>query len=579
MIKPIAGEKSLPKRPPNLIYGVDDRPRFGTALMLGLQHVFAVSVAFVFPVVVVREIGGSPIEARNLITMAMIATAVGTILQGLRRGPVGSGYLAPHLNGPAFLSASLMAGRAGGLPLIFGMTMLAGAAESLFSTLVRKLRAVFPSEVTGTVVLMVGIEVIPIAIPRFLGIDESHRAPDGKALFVAFTTLAAMAALSVWGKGFLRLYSVILGMATGYGAAVANGTLGWQQLQVVLRSPIFAVPAIGRYGLSFDQSLAVPFIIAMLSSALKTMGDLTTCQKINDLEWRRPDMTSIGRGILACGIGNLVSGATGALGQSISSSNIGLSIATGAASRQVAYATGGILIVLAFLPKLADVFVIMPTPVMGAVLVFSVSFMILAGFSIITSRMIDARKTFVIGVSIIFGLSVDIMPGIYKSAHPGLEPLFSSSLAVATVIAILLNLLFRIGISRIATLGLAPGVDFSESIFQFMEKQGGLWGARRDVVQRAATAITELMEAVSLQEKPPERVEIRLRFDEFNLDVEASHEGPPVQIPQRRPDTTELLDRPQAAAELAMYLVQQYADRVTARQMGVKQLVTLHYEH
>jgi len=84
--------------------------------------------------------------------------------------------------------------------------------------------------------------------------------------------------------------------------------------------------------MSFSTAMLVPFLVAASSSALKTMGDLTTCQKINDADWKRIEMRSISHGMLACGAGNFASGLLGALGQSVSSSNIGLSIATGATS-------------------------------------------------------------------------------------------------------------------------------------------------------------------------------------------------------------------------------------------------------
>ena len=151
--------------------------------------------------------------------------------------------------------------------------------------------------------------------------------------------------------------------------------------------------------------LLLPILIATLCSSLKDIGDLTTCQKINDSEWKRSDMKSIGKGILADALGDIFSGVIGGLGQTTSSSNIGLSLAAGATSRRIAYAAGGLLCLLAFFPKLAEVFVLMPRPVMGAILVFVTSFMILAGIQIITTRMLDARKIFAIGTSFIFGIS------------------------------------------------------------------------------------------------------------------------------------------------------------------------------
>ena len=203
------------------------------------------------------------------------------------------------------------------------------------------------------------------------------------------------------------------------------------------------------------------------------MGDLTLCQKINDTEWKRPDMRSISGGILAEACGVMLSGGVGTIGQSTSSANVGLSIATGATSRRIGFACGGILIVLAFVPKLTVLFAIMPGSVIGALILFTVCFMIVAGVQILTSRMMDARKTFVVGVSVILGLSVDMLPSAYQTVPAMFQSAFTSSLSVSTISALLLNLLFRIGIAQRAKLQIDPRVDSSEQIFLFMEKQGG----------------------------------------------------------------------------------------------------------
>jgi xanthine permease XanP len=202
-------------KPSNLIYGVDENPPIITTLLLGLKHIFILSIAFIFPVVIVNEVGGTPMDAQNLICMAMLATGFSTILQSINKGPVGSGYLCPLVNGPAFVPASLLAGKAGGLALIFGMTACAGVFEALFSQVVGRMRRFFPPEVTGTVVLMVGIEVIPIAVPKFFGIDKMHPGIQPLAFFVALLTLLTMASFNIYGKGKLRLYSLLIGMAIG----------------------------------------------------------------------------------------------------------------------------------------------------------------------------------------------------------------------------------------------------------------------------------------------------------------------------------------------------------------------------
>lgn len=565
------------RKPANLMYDVDESPGTGALIMLGLQHICLLSIAFVFPVLVVDAIGGKTGDARHLISMSMLVTGAATILQGLNRGPVGSGYLCPLLNGPAFLSASILAGKAGGLPLIFGMTFIGGIFEAAFSRVAARMRAVFPAEVTGTIVTMVGIEVIPFGVKRFFGVDATHPALDPTALMVALVTLAAMMGLTVWGKGGLRLYSVLIGMFMGYATAILLGVLGPVQFAQINAHPWYSFPSPGSYGMTFSTALIVPFVVAALSSALKTMGDLTTCQKINDSDWKRPDMQPISRGILACACGNLLSGLGGALGQSPSSSNIGLSIATGATSRTIAYATGGILILLAFLPKLAAIFVIMPTPVMGASLVFSASFMVLAGIQIMSSRMIDARKTFVIGTSIVFGLSVDFIPGLYTDLPDWIQPFFHSSLSLATLTAIMLNLFLRIGISKTARIELAPGVDASDKVFAFMQRQGGLWGAMPDVISRAASAINEVLESSSSNAQGP--LQVAVSFDEFNLDVEISYAGTPLVFPCARPSAEELLACPENLRKLSGFLIRMHADRVDSDVKDGVCHVRLHYNH
>jgi len=569
----------MPRKPTNLIYGVDDEPPLLTTLLLGFQHIFILSIAFIFPVVIINEIGGSPEDAQNLICMAMLATGLSTALQALNKGPVGSGYLCPLLNGPAFVPASLLAGKEGGLALIFGMTAVAGIFEALFSRVVGRMRKFFPPEVTGTVVLMVGVEVIPIAVPKFFGVDGAHPVVAALPFLVALITLAVTAGFNIWGKGKMRLYSLLIGMVAGYAVSFATGILTLDKARLILDSAFFQLPEIGKFGMSFSTVMLVPFLVAAFSSALKTMGDLTTCQKINDADWRRIEMRSIGRGMLACAAGNIASGLLGALGQSVSSSNIGLSIATGATSRRIGYAAGGILILLAFFPKLAAIFVIMPTPVMGASLVFAVCFMIMAGIQIIMSRMIDARKTFVVGLSIIFGLSFDTVPGLYAGFDPMLQPMLSSSLALATICAVVLNVLFRMGISQKVEFEIDPSVDTSEKIFQIMEKQGGAWGARREVIFNAIAAINELLDAAPFLDLLGKKIALSVQFDEFNLDVQAVYEGRPFDIPTSMPCIDSMHDAQASSLSLAAFTMSRYVDKISFSTKDGKTQLHMHFEH
>ncbi len=567
------------KRPPNLTYAVDDEPPLLTNLLLGLQHVFLITISLIFPVVIVRSIGGTPQEAEFMVSMSMLAAGVGTDLHALNRRGIGSGYLCPSLCGPSFLSASLLAANVGGLHLLFGMTSVAGLFEVLLSRWIHRLRVLFPPEVTGLVVAMVGISVIPTALTNFMGRNATDAVTEMPELLVAFVTLGTMVGISVWSRGKLRLYSVLVGMTIGYLASIPLGILTVDHLALFAEAPLAAVPHLDYFGWSFDVALLLPFMIAITCSTLKTIGDITTCQKINDADWRRTDMMNVGQGILADGLSAVFGGLVGTMGQSTSSSNIGLSIGTGATSRRIAFAIGGILVFLAFLPKLAMVFVVMPEPVMGATLIYSVSFMIIAGFQIIMSRMLDARRTFLVGIPLIMGLSVDALPGLYDDVPTILSPIFSSSLSLAAVLVVILNLIFRIGIAKRQRLVLKPGVDDADSIFNFMERQGAAWGARREVIYRAISATNELFEAVGPTGLAEGDIDVEVSFDELNLDVVARYRGEPPALPSTRPAEEELLREGPSATGLAGFMMTRYANSVRVDTKDGACRVRLHFDH
>lgn len=570
-----------PKKPSNLLYGLNERPPLGVTLALGLQHVFILFISLIFPAIIVNMLGSAidPQSARSFVSLSMIAGGVITIFQAIRTRHFGSGYLCPSVCGPSYLSASILAITTGGLPLLFGMTTVAGVIEAAFSRLMNRLRFLFTAEVMGVIVALIGIVIIPVAIKNFFGISGADTTTTAPEVIVAVLTLATMIGINVWAKGKLRLYSIIIGMAVGYGLSFATGLLTSTSLSRIGQAEWFSVPYIRHMSWAFSATMLVPFIVATICSTFKTVGDLGTCQKINDADWKRPDMYRISPGILVDGIGGILPGIIGGFGQSTSSSNVGLSVATGSTSRVIAYAAGGIIIVLAFFPRLSELFIIMPPPVMGATLIFAISFMIIAGLQIIGTRMLDVRRTFVLGLAIIFGLSADVLPQIYASVHPWIKPVFSSSLALGTVTAIVMNLIMRIGISSRASLVLQPGRHSSEEVFTFMEKQGSTWGARRDVITNAAGVLNEALESVTGLNLAKGPLQVDMKFDELNLDIDITYDGALLPLPKAPPSPEELLQDDAALGNLSGFLIQRQVDKVRSSVKEGHCRIHLHFDH
>lgn len=564
------------KKPTNIIYGADDKLPFSTLMPLVLQQIMTLSVDLMFPVIIVAAIGGTTELAQSFVSLMMIAMGSGTILQAYNKSWVGSGYFCAHEANALLFPVSVLAAKSGGLHLLLGMTLVAGVAQTLFSKVVHKLRVLFPVEITGLIITMLPISVIRYSFFSFIG---HGKAADSLEALIAFVTLAVVIVMFVWGKEWLRQYSVIAGIIAGFLVSYFTGVLSHEHLRKIAEAPIIAVPNMSHVGWSFDMDLLVPFLLLALCSSIKTLGNISVCQKINDENWAKLDMKSISGGLLAEGLGTMLGGFIGTMGQATSSGSIGLSIATGAVSRYIGYCVGAGFIVLAFLPKLSAIFAIMPEPVMAAILMVEIVFVIPAGMQMCTSRMLDSRRYFVLGLAFTVGLAVEMFPGFESALPVYLQPLFKSSLSATALVAILLNLLFRIGIAKHQVTEITPGAISSEEIASFMEANGAAWGARREIINRAAAVLNEFIESAAALGLAKGAVKVDVSFEEFNLDVDIYYEGTMMRFPDIRPTEAELLADETAFTKMSGFLIKQHVDWLKTDNNNDNCHIRLHFDH
>src|SRR6516162_1481060 len=399
-------------RPEDLIYGVDELPPWPRLVFLGAQHAVLMSVYLVLIVIVFRDAGASHAATLSALSLGMVALAISAVLQAIWRGPVGSGYLAPPVFSAIYIGPAVLAANTRGLPAVFAMTIFAGLVEIALAPLLRRLRGLFPPAISGLIVAIVGLQLGVIGIGDLLGVEHIERPTFHEHLVVGFLTLATMCAFSVWGRGVVRLICSMLGIVVGMIGSLVLGLVSKDWMQSFLDAPTFAIPEPHYLAYDFRFSLIPAFLMAGTAAMLRTVGVITTCQKINDIDWKRPELGSIQGGILADGIGCMVGGLLGVIGMNTSPSLVGVSKATGATSRYVAFPCAAILVVFAFIPKYAALFLLLPQPVIGASMVFTSSFMIAGGIQIITSRNVDSRITYVVGVSLLLGLARRYSPRV-----------------------------------------------------------------------------------------------------------------------------------------------------------------------
>jgi len=566
------------KTPANITYAVDDRPPAIVTLLSGLQHVGIIAIVLVFPLLLGREAGLPANEIAGILGTTMLVLGIGAVLQSFGRAGIGAGFLCPPVCTASYLGPSLLAVKTGGIGLAFGMTVFGGLIECGLSRLLRPLRPYLPPEISGLVVVLIGVNLGSIAFRSLVGVElpDGARAPH---LSVAAITLGIMVGLSVWSRGLPRLLCALIGIAIGYLVSAASGLLTADDLSTIRSADLLAVPALAAFSWRWDESLAVAFGVAAVANCIRTIGDVTICQKINDADWVRPDTRSIARGALANGLTNVLGGVLGSHGVSTYTSSIGLAAATGVTSRYVGYAIGGIFVALAFMPKASALFLIMPAPVIGAATLFTSSIIFLNGLQIITSRLLDARRTFVVGLSFMAAMAIELYPAFFNALPPGASVFFSSSLVLGTFTALLLNLVFRLGVRRTQKLAVDPRNVDPVAIETFMETQGAAWGARRDVIDRAGFDLQQSIETIVDACAPSGPLEIEASFDEFNLDLRVSYDGPPLQLPERRPTNEEIMASDEGARRLAGFLLRKYADRIESTHKAGRSTILFHFDH
>jgi NCS2 family nucleobase:cation symporter-2 len=387
-----------------------------------------------------------------------------------------------------------------------------------------------------------------------------------------------MIVFNVWGQGAARMFCALIGLVVGYAAAALAGLVDMKAMSVVAAAPWFGLPSF-HLSWSFDLALIAPFAIASVAAAMKAAGTITVCQKMNDADWVRPDMKSITRGVLADGASTVLAGAVGALGTNTATPSVGLAAATGVASRSVAYAVAAIFLLLGFFPKLPALLGLMPRPVIVGALLFAVSFIMINGLQIMVSRLLDARRTLIIALSIIAGMAIEVFPWISASVPAPLTPLVGSSLVLGTLTALLLNLGFRIGVRKTATMAIENGQIDPEAIERFFQSQGATWGARPDIVKRAAFGTNQLIDAIATDSANGEPITIETSFDEFNLDVRVMYQGERLMLPEQRPSLAEIRDSEAGARLLAGFMLRRNADRTRSEWKDGHGRVLLHFDH
>jgi xanthine permease XanP len=495
------------QRPANLTYALDERPPAGKLLLLGLQYAVLDAFYLVLVAIIVRHSHATSEERIALMGISCVALAIGTVLQALPRGPVGSGFMAPPVFSATYMGPSVAAAEIGGMRLVFGMTIVAGLAEALLAFCLHRLRIIITPVVSGLTVFIVGLQLGIIGIGEVLDVEHEMLPAFPIHLMVTISILVLCMALSIWGRGVWKLICSIIGLGFGMAAASLAGLIDPQRLAAVANSAWIEVPA-----------------------AFRVVGVVTTAQRINNAAWRHPDMTNIRKGVLADGLTNVAGGMLGTAGMSISPSMVAVSGTTGATSRVIAFAATAYLLVLGFSPRLAGSFLLIPPEVAGSMMVFSACFLIASGMQLILSRPADPRAIYVIGISTLLALSENLFPTYFQRLPAVVHSLTSSALAIGLTAAVVLTLVFRLGTRQRNTIAWDDSDTARANVTGSLRKIVEAWRVSPEIIERSVHDMHSVVEF--LRQNQLHAGSITATYNGIELRTEIAYAGvhePPVQ--------------------------------------------------
>lgn len=417
-----------------LLYGINDKPKLATQILLGFQNIFAAFGGIIaVPLVISSALGLDGATSTAVLSATILASGIATIIQSKGIGRIGARV--PCIMGTdfTFVSPAITVGSVAGLPGIIGATILGSIVEVVLSFFIKPLMKLFPPLVTGTVVCLIGLTLIPVSMDWAAGGVGAADYGSLRNVVIAMTVLVITLLLNRYGKGMVSTASVLIGMVVGYIICIPFGMVDFS---LVNEAKWFALPDIFEYGVNFDFKNVIAFIPAYIVTTIETVGCLATICQVSKI---KADDKIIGRGVLSDGIGSAMAGVLGTFPNTTFSQNVGLIPLTRNASRSVAIMAGILLVGLGFFPKFAALINIMPQPVLGGVGIVMFGTIAAAGIRTLSTVEINNRNLLIIATSIGLGLGVTFRPDFIANLPEGLRMIFASGISTGTIVALVLN--------------------------------------------------------------------------------------------------------------------------------------------
>ncbi|MDN6626159.1 MAG: purine permease [Pisciglobus halotolerans] len=419
-------------------YDLNGVPPFGESALLGLQHIFAMFLSNIaVPIIVAGAAGINGSDLTFLVQSAMVMAGVATIVQCYPVWKVGARL--PIVMGTSFgfLPTNLAIVKAYGFPGLLGASFIGGLFGGIIGFFIQPLRKFFPKVVTGTVVLTIGLSLLPTGITSMAGGNGSATFGSLKNWLVALLVMGIVLFLNQYAKGMIKTSSILIAIIVGYLIALPLGMIDFTSIQ---EAAWFSFPTPFYFPMTFHASAIFPMFIMFLVTSVETVGDVTAITMSG--MGREPEGTELSGAITSNGFTSSLAAIFGSLPNTSFSQNVGMISFTKVISRYVVALGSAFLIAAGLIPKFGALIATLPQPVIGGASVIIFSQITLTGVEILTSEPLNQRAKVIIGLSLVFGLGLTEVPEALASVPESIMLIFGESgIVIACLTAILLNVL------------------------------------------------------------------------------------------------------------------------------------------
>ncbi len=439
------------------LFSFEGKPSLAEMVPMSLQHVIAMVVGCITPAIIVGGASGlntqDPHSYVLLIQMSLVISGVQTLIQLFlgAKLPVIIGASFAYVPTMSAIAGAAVAGAYGpiadpkeAIAIILGAQLVGGIVAFVFGLFVKWLLPLFPPLVTGTVVFTIGLSLYPIAV-RYIGGGGSVKVPgfgDPKNIIVGLLTLGVVVFLNNFGKGILKLASILVGVLVGYVICIP---LGMVNFAGVGKASWVAIATPMHFGIKFVPEVIISFVILFIVNSVQAIGDLTATS-VGGMD-RVPTEKELQGGICAYGIGNILGAVTGCLPSATYSQNVGIVGQTKVINRTVFTSAAVLMIIAGVVPKFSAILTTIPYPVLGGATISVFASIAMTGIKLIATQPLSNRNTGIVGLSVALGMGVTTVASEAINAGVTFLPgwthtVFGTSpVVLATLVCILLNVI------------------------------------------------------------------------------------------------------------------------------------------